>query len=66
MQIRRKSVYQEATPVKNRTGFFLSPFLCNVKMVEEIIRQAGKGKKQQGKENRLERRKDQCIYTIHL
>lgn len=33
---------------------------------EEIIKQARKGKKQQEKENRLERRKDQCIYTIHL
>lgn len=50
------------------------PFLCNVKMVGEEIIKLGKregsrgrrGKKQQLKENRLERRKDQCIYTIHL
>lgn len=68
MQIRRKSVYQEAAPVKNRTGFF--PFLRNVKMVgEEIIRLAKREGKKNSKgkeENRLKRREDQCIYTIHL
>lgn len=50
------------------------PFLCNVKMVgEEIIRLArregGRGEKKNSKgnaENKLERREDQCIYTIHL
>lgn len=49
-------------------------FLCDVKMVgEEIIKRArreggrrGEGKKKQQKENKLERREDQCIYTIHL
>lgn len=43
---------------------------CDVKMVgEEIIRRArreGGEKKKQQKENKLERREDQCIYTIHL
>lgn len=45
------------------------PFLCNVKMVgEEIIRLARREEKNsKGKEeNRLKRREDQCIYTIHL
>lgn len=75
MQIRRKSVYREAAPVKEKNRFFFPFSSCDVKMVgEEIIRRArreggeerrGEKKKQQ-KENKLERREDQCIYTIHL
>lgn len=70
MQIRRKSVYREAAPVKEKNRFFFPFSSCDVKMVgEEIIRRArreGGEKKKQQKENKLERREDQCIYTIHL
>lgn len=41
MQIRSQSVYQEAAPVKNRTGFFLFAPPCKEKSLEEGGREGG-------------------------
>lgn len=60
MQIRRKSVYREAAPVKNRTGF---PFLCNVKMIgEEIIKLARSEEKTAKQKKKIDYRGEKSMY----
>lgn len=59
MQIRRKSVYREAAPVKEKNRFFFPFSSCDVKMVgEEIIRRARRegGEERRGKKRSSKRK----------